>query len=350
MKGVKPLQSIDDLTELMRDDDEIAGFGQVLPLSRISPDPGQPRSDFSAESLARLAESISAQGVIQPIVVRPDMERPDDYIIVAGERRWLAAGKAGLSEIPAIVRELTNEQVRAVQLIENIDREPLTPIEEAAAVAALIDAGTRAADVATMLGKSKGWVSQRKKVAAAGDLLAPFTDRTSDIDTLAALVDLTKLDNTAFSALADGSIEPTRARVREALKQAKVHRGEGMPEPTTDPPPVDPPPVGAPAAPTPPTALETPTPNVPEAPPVGDPPPAKPTKPAAPAAPQDADESADDDLPDAAIAALESRMSEAAGCKVHIHVDQDTGHGVVEIETLSWDDLNRLAGLLQFRP
>ena len=107
-----------------------AGDGGLrkLPLDRIHPGPFQPRSIFEPVSLKELADSIRAQGVIQPIVVRPV---GDDYEIIAGERRWRAAQQAGIDEIPVIVRDVPDEVAVALALIENIQRENLNPIEEA---------------------------------------------------------------------------------------------------------------------------------------------------------------------------------------------------------------------------
>jgi ParB family chromosome partitioning protein len=101
---------------------------QTVPVASIEPNPGQPRRAFNEEALAELAESIKARGVIQPIVVRPHNGR---YQIVAGERRWRAAQRARLHEMPAIVRELDDEQTLEIALIENIQRQDLNAIEEA---------------------------------------------------------------------------------------------------------------------------------------------------------------------------------------------------------------------------
>jgi ParB family chromosome partitioning protein len=109
---------------------------RTLPLDRIKPGPFQPRSVFDAESLAELADSIRAQGVIQPIVVRAV---GDSFEIIAGERRWRAAQQAELDEIPVIVRDVDDEVAVAMALIENIQRENLNPLEEAAALKRLVD-------------------------------------------------------------------------------------------------------------------------------------------------------------------------------------------------------------------
>jgi ParB family chromosome partitioning protein len=108
-----------------------------LPLDVIRPGRYQPRSVFDEEKLAELADSIRAQGVVQPIVVRPVGD--EEYELIAGERRWRAAQLAELDEIPAVIREVADEASVAMALIENIQREDLNPLEEATALRRLID-------------------------------------------------------------------------------------------------------------------------------------------------------------------------------------------------------------------
>ena len=109
----------------------------ALPVGRIRPGKYQPRTRMDQEALAELAASIKAQGLMQPVVVRP-VER-DRYELIAGERRWRAAQLAGLEQIPAIVREVPDEAALAMSLIENIQREDLNPMEEAAGLQRLAD-------------------------------------------------------------------------------------------------------------------------------------------------------------------------------------------------------------------
>ncbi len=109
-----------------------------LPLDLIQRGRYQPRTDMDPEALEELAASIRAQGVVQPIVVRP-LADGDRYEIIAGERRWRAAQLAGLHEIPAVVRDVPDQAAMAIALIENIQRENLNPMEEAQALKRLID-------------------------------------------------------------------------------------------------------------------------------------------------------------------------------------------------------------------
>ena len=108
-----------------------------LPLDVIRPGRYQPRSVFDEEKLAELADSIRAQGVVQPVVVRPVGE--GEYELIAGERRWRAAQIAGIDNIPSVVRDVSDEVSVAMALIENIQREDLNPLEEATALRRLID-------------------------------------------------------------------------------------------------------------------------------------------------------------------------------------------------------------------
>jgi len=109
----------------------------TLPVGRIRPGKYQPRTKMDQQALAELAASIRSQGLMQPLLVRP-VDR-DRYELIAGERRWRAAQMAGLEEVPVLVREVPDEAALALSLIENIQRENLNPMEEAAGVQRLID-------------------------------------------------------------------------------------------------------------------------------------------------------------------------------------------------------------------
>ncbi len=119
----------------------VAGGGarasvQMIPIASIEPHPGQPRRIFQEEALAELAASIAARGVVQPIIVRPHGHR---FQIVAGERRWRAAQRARLHDVPAIVREFSDTETLEVALVENIQRQDLNAIEEAQAYKRLVE-------------------------------------------------------------------------------------------------------------------------------------------------------------------------------------------------------------------
>ncbi len=132
----------------------------LIPLRTIRPNPDQPRRDFSPEAMEDLARSIKEQGVLQPVMVRPVSDKVFEYEIVAGERRWRACALAGLDEIPALVREVDDEQSLALALIENLQREDLNPMEEAMGYSQLVSRfGLSQEDLAARVGKSRSAVA-----------------------------------------------------------------------------------------------------------------------------------------------------------------------------------------------
>lgn len=134
-----------------------------LAIASIEPLPGQPRRYFDEDALAELAASIAARGVIQPIIVRP--LAGGRYQLVAGERRWRAAQKAQLHEIPALVRELDTREVMALALIENIQRKDLNPVEEARAYQRLADEEEMTqGEIAKLVDKSRSHVANLQRL------------------------------------------------------------------------------------------------------------------------------------------------------------------------------------------
>jgi len=135
---------------------------QSVGLTQVVPSPLQPRSTFGAEHLAELVASIRANGIIQPLIVR----RVNGLLeLIAGERRWRAAGQAGLKEVPVIVREATDLEVLEFALIENLQREDLNPIEEALAYKRLADEfKLRQEDIAAKVGKSRAAVANTMRL------------------------------------------------------------------------------------------------------------------------------------------------------------------------------------------
>ena len=127
---------------------------ETLPLREIEPDPGQPRKTFDDETLAELSASIAEHGLLQPIAVRPKPSGGD--LIVAGERRWRASRMAGLTEVPVIIKDVTDEQAMELALVENLQREDLDPVEEAAGIRELmIRCDLTQEQAARKLGKSR---------------------------------------------------------------------------------------------------------------------------------------------------------------------------------------------------
>lgn len=154
-----PASESDNITSL-RTDEEL----QKLPIDLLQRGKYQPRIDMRQETLQELADSIRAQGLVQPIVVRPISEagggQPRRYEIIAGERRWRAAQLAGLHEIPAVIRHVPDSAAIAMALIENIQRENLNPLEEARALERLIEEFEMThATAAEAVGRSRAAVS-----------------------------------------------------------------------------------------------------------------------------------------------------------------------------------------------
>ncbi len=132
-----------------------SGFTTIA-LDLISPSPNQPRRYFDDDAIESLAASIREVGVLQPVIVRPDPNGGSGYLLVAGERRWRAAALVGLDELPAIVRDSDEQQGLAEALIENVQREDLTPLEEAAAYQQLLEEfGLTHEEVGQRVGKSR---------------------------------------------------------------------------------------------------------------------------------------------------------------------------------------------------
>lgn len=131
---------------------------QNLDISQLQPGKYQPRTNMDQTALSELAESIKAQGVMQPILVRPITV--DQYEIIAGERRWRAAQLAGLSQVPALIRKVADESALAMSLIENIQRENLNPLEEAMGIQRLINEfGMTHESAGEALGNSRSTIS-----------------------------------------------------------------------------------------------------------------------------------------------------------------------------------------------
>jgi ParB family chromosome partitioning protein len=129
----------------------------TLPISKIEPNPDQPRKEFDEEKLQELADSIKQHGVLQPILVR---KTGSTYQIVAGERRYQASKLAGLKEIPAVIRDISDEDVFQLALIENLQRADLNPVEEAQGLRQLVDQkGWTQEKVAQVLSKSRSAVA-----------------------------------------------------------------------------------------------------------------------------------------------------------------------------------------------
>ena len=140
----------------------------MLDIRKIDPDSTQPRKNFSDEALDELADSIKSHGVLQPLIVQKKDE--DRYQIIAGERRWRAAKKAGLTEIPALVKEYAPEQMLEISLIENIQRENLNPVEEAKAYQRLVqEYSLKQEEIAKRVGKNRTTITNSLRLLGLED-------------------------------------------------------------------------------------------------------------------------------------------------------------------------------------
>ena len=200
----------------------------VLKISQIEPNRNQPRRTFDEDALAELANSIKKHGVLQPILVRPMLH--SGYQIVAGERRYRAARIAGLTEIPAMIRELTDSETMQIALIENLQRSDLTPLEEAAGYRTLMDDyGFTQEEVAKTVGKSRSAIANAVRLLGLPEDVRPMLDdgrlSAGHARALLAIEDEETLIRTANKIADEGlSVRETEAIVKKlggSKKQSK---------------------------------------------------------------------------------------------------------------------------------
>jgi ParB family chromosome partitioning protein len=214
-----------------------------LPLDLLQRGRYQPRVDMRTETLAELAESIKAQGVVQPIVVRalgaPEAGESQRYEIIAGERRWRAAQMAGLTEIAAVIRDIPDDAAIAIALIENIQRENLNPLEEARALTRLItEFGLTHQEAADAVGRSRAAVSNMLRLLElAPEVCELLEKRTIEMGHARALLALSqRRQQTEVGLLVASkglSVRETEALVRRL--QAPATGGSAEPAASRDP-------------------------------------------------------------------------------------------------------------------
>ncbi|MGH2451025.1 MAG: ParB/RepB/Spo0J family partition protein [Candidatus Limnocylindria bacterium] len=162
-----------------------------IPVEKVIPNPSQPRMTWNEETLLELAASIREHGVLQPILVRP---AGDAHEIIAGERRWRASKLAGKETIPAIVERFDDSTALEIALIENLQREDLSPLDEAVIYHKMTsELGYSIRNLATKLGKDKGYVENRLRLASAPDDVREMVSQR--YDTLSAAYELMRLDD-----------------------------------------------------------------------------------------------------------------------------------------------------------
>ena len=201
----------------------------TLRVSELEPRRSQPRKSFDAESLSQLADSIAANGLIQPIIVRA-VEGSEYYQIVAGERRWRAAKLAGLSEVPVVIIEADDKKAAEYALIENIQREDLNPVEEARGFKSLIeDFELTQEQAAKQVGRSRAAVTNSLRLLELpDDVLDMLTDKTitaGHARALLALNDKSKISDAA-ATIVKGELS-----VRAAEELVKKLNASPRPEP-----------------------------------------------------------------------------------------------------------------------
>ena len=197
---------------------------RVIPVDNVESNPQQPRMVFDADALHELAASIREHGVLQPILVRP--LGANRYQLVAGERRWRASREAGLETIPALVEELDDETALEISIIENLQREDLSPLEEATMYDRMIhDHGYSIRKLADKLGKDKGYVENRLRLADAPEeiraLVSVRKDTLSHAYELLKVTDEKKRRRLA-ARVASGELSLVKLRERIEGRPARV--------------------------------------------------------------------------------------------------------------------------------
>jgi ParB family transcriptional regulator, chromosome partitioning protein len=215
------------------------GSVRQIPLDRIEANPEQPRVTFVQETIDELASSIREHGVLQPILVRP--LRPGIFQLIAGERRWRAARQSGLDTIPALVEDIDDETALEIAIIENLQREDLSPLDEAAMYDRMIrDHGYSIRKLAEKLGKDKGYLENRLRLADAPDEVRELVSLRKD--TLSHAYELLKVaDPKKRRRLADQVArgELSLVKLRERIEGRRARPVPEIPSiaatvPTTD--------------------------------------------------------------------------------------------------------------------
>lgn len=229
------ISSIDSLADALSEDVRKGDTIRDMPVGDLKRGQFQPREEIKPSDLKSLVESIKSQGVLLPLLIRP---LPDEsHEIIAGERRWRASMMAGLETVPCIIRDIDDDAALAAALVENIDREGFTLIEEAFGVLRLVDR-TSSKTAASILGKSAQWVSKRGKIARAPEYIIAFArlGYSADIEGLYQLSRLSEKDGGAAKNLVDlWTKDPTS---RSSLRQQVLSALSPEKPPTKTQPPL----------------------------------------------------------------------------------------------------------------
>jgi ParB family chromosome partitioning protein len=212
---------------------------RMVPIERIRPNPHQPRRAFDEERLSDLAASIAAKGILQPLIVRPVRDPDASYEIVAGERRWRAAQRSGLHEVPVLVREFDDTEVLEVAIIENIQRDDLNAVEEARGFQQLIDKfGHTQEQLSTQLGKSRSHVANLLRLLKLPESVqALLRDRQLSAGHARALIGAEDPERLARKVIESGLSVRETERLAKAAKEpepARRRNGQGRTEKDAD--------------------------------------------------------------------------------------------------------------------
>lgn len=204
----------------------------ALPIEFLKPNPNQPRRHFDEAAIEELAHSIRARGLLQPLLVRP--LGAESYEIVAGERRWRAAQKAQLHEVPVVIRELSDDEAAEIALIENVQRVDLNPVEEARAYERLIEVYKRTPEqVAKAVGKSRSHIANSMRLLTSPPAIMSALEKGEiSAGHARAMIGAPKPDELLKIVLAEGlSVREVEDFVRRALDRAAPRRAAAPPAP-----------------------------------------------------------------------------------------------------------------------
>ncbi|MFN3262218.1 MAG: ParB/RepB/Spo0J family partition protein [Pikeienuella sp.] len=210
------------------------GGAQIAAIDLVRPNPNQPRKIFLPLEMEELAESIRRNGIIQPLIVRPRDE--GGFEIVAGERRWRAAQSAGLHEVPVIVRELTDDEVLQLAIVENVQRADLNAIEEAQGYQSLIEVfGHNQAEVARAVGKSRPHVANMLRLLGLPEAVRDLVmDRRISAGHARALIGAADPSALAMKIVAEGlTVRQTEDLARRVPGPPKPRARGGAKDPDT---------------------------------------------------------------------------------------------------------------------
>ncbi len=204
--------------------------GLKVPVGRIHPNPYQPRQNFDEAAIKDLAESVRVNGILQPLLVRRHPDNPSDFQLIAGERRWRAAQLAQLHDVPVVVRELSDLKSLEIALLENVQREDLTPLEEAEGYRRLLEEFDHTqADLASALGKSRSHITNTLRLLSLPDDVKVLLQRGAlTAGHARALLSAEKPESLAREVVTRGlSVRQTEARVQQGRTSAPSRKSEG---------------------------------------------------------------------------------------------------------------------------